>query len=218
MTDRRTLTPFGLAAPAIALSTLFLATLVDPQFSWARRSLSSMGEANGHGLFDLTSRDQLAFVLFNGGLVFGGLLGQPFAARLWLDSENRYERAGIVAFVVALVAMSGVGVAYLDGPLNGLHFLAATTFFFVGTIALLCYGTGRVLAGASRVGLGTMWLGIGHLLVWVGWVVLEALAYTDDDVWTYFAVPEAVGAVAIGGWAGVTAWRLYREEQTTVAR
>ncbi|WP_435332608.1 DUF998 domain-containing protein [Haloarchaeobius sp. TZWWS8] len=217
MIDRRLLNRFGLLTPAISLGTLFLATVVDPQYSWATRSLSSMGEATPHSLFALASRDQLAFLLFNSGLVLGGILGQPFAYRLWLDAENLVERAGVATFVVALAAMAGVGVAYLDGPLASLHFLFAVTFFFLGTVALLLYGSGRVLAGAPRTGLAVVWIGVVHLLVWVVWVVLEAMVFTGDDIWTFFAVPEAVGAVAVGGWAFWTAWRYERAARNVTA-
>ncbi|WP_439026277.1 DUF998 domain-containing protein [Haloarchaeobius sp. DT45] len=205
---RRTLDYLGLVAPSLALSTLFLATIVDPKFTWASRSLSSMGEATPHSLFALGTPDQLAFVLFNGGLLLGSVLGLPFAVRLWQTAANRAERVGVCFLAVALVAMGGVGIAYLDGPFNGLHFLAAVSFFLFGTFALLAYGTGTVLAGAPRRGLAILWAGIGHLLVWVFWVVLEAMAFTaDGDTWTYFAVPEAVGAVVFGVFVFVMARR-----------
>ncbi|WP_267639412.1 DUF998 domain-containing protein [Haloarchaeobius amylolyticus] len=196
---RRTLDYLGLVAPTLALGTLFLATVVDPKFDWATRSLSSMGEATPHPLFALGSADQLAFLLFNGGLLLGAALGLPFALRLWRLARNTAERVGVGFLVVALVAMAGVGIAYLDGPVASLHFLAAVSFFLFGTFALLAYGTGTVLAGEARRGLAVLWGGIGHLLAWVLWVVLEALAFTGDgDTWTYFAVPEAVGAVVFG--------------------
>ncbi|WP_435363791.1 DUF998 domain-containing protein [Haloarchaeobius sp. DYHT-AS-18] len=209
---RRTLDYLGLVAPALALGTLFLATIIDPRFNWASRSLSSMGEATPHSLFALGSADQLAFVLFNGGLLLGSVLGLPFSVRLWQLASNHAERIGVGFLVVALVAMGGVGIAYLDGPVAGLHFLAAVSFFLFGTFALLAYGTGTVLAGEARRGLAILWAGIGHLLVWVFWVVLETMAFTTDgDTWTYFAVPEAVGAVVFGVFVFVTARRDLRE-------
>ncbi|MCT9096585.1 DUF998 domain-containing protein [Haloarchaeobius sp. HME9146] len=215
---RRTLDYLGLAAPTLALGTLFLATIVDPKFDWASRSLSSMGEATPHSLFALGTPDQLAFLLFNSGLLLGAVLGLPFSVRLWQRSRNAAEKVGVGFLVVALVAMGGVGIAYLDGPFAGLHFLAAVSFFLFGTFALLAYGTGSVLAGESRRGLAILWAGVGHLLVWVFWVVLETMAFTTDgDTWTYFAVPEAVGAFVFGAFVFVTARRNLHEETTATA-
>jgi len=38
------------------------------------------------------------FLLFNGGLIVGGLLGFPFAWRLWLESRNSLERVGVARY------------------------------------------------------------------------------------------------------------------------
>lgn len=213
MTDtRRTLAYFGLLAPAVALSMMLLATFIDPLFSWQSRSLSSIGEATGRSLFALGTADQLAFVLFNGGLLFGGLVGLPYIARLWSETVNGIEKAGVVAFALSLLFMTGIGYAYLDGPANALHFPFAAGFFLVLTIALLVFGTGFALDRSTTAGVATMWLGIVHLLVWVFWVLLEAMVWTGDgDTWTYFAVPEAVGAVLFGGWVIWTARTLLRD-------
>lgn len=213
MTDtRRTLAYFGLLAPAVALSMMLLATFIDPLFSWQSRSLSSIGEATGRSLFALGTADQLAFVLFNGGLLFGGLVGLPYIARLWSETVNGIEKAGVVAFALSLLFMTGIGYAYLDGPANALHFPFAAGFFLILTIALLVFGTGFALDRSTTAGVATMWLGIVHLLVWVFWVLLEAMVWTGDgDTWTYFAVPEAVGAVLFGGWVIWTARTLLRD-------
>jgi len=213
MTDtRRTLTYFGLVAPAFALVTLLVATLIDPLFSWQSRSLSSIGEANGEALLAVGTADQLAFLLFNGGLIFGGIVGLPFAARLWPETVNGIEKAGVVVLAVALLAMTGIGFAYLDGPANALHFPFAAGFFLLATVALLVFGTGYALDRSPTFGLVTMWLGIVHLLQWVVWVLLEAMVWTGDgDTWTYFAVPEAVGAALFGGWVIWTARTLLRD-------
>lgn len=213
---RRTLPYFGYAAPAASIGLVFLATLVDPEFSWATRSLSSMGESTGLGLLALDSANQLAWTLFNGGLFAGGLLGLPFVALLWMDARNLPERIGAAWFGFALVCMSGVGVAFLESdaataPYDQFHFLFAALLFFSIALAPWIHATGMALAGDTRAALGVIWLANLYAVQWVVWIVLEAMVFTNDgDTWTYFAVPEFVGALALGGWAVWLATRKLR--------
>jgi hypothetical membrane protein len=210
---RRTLAYFGIAAPAVSLGLVFLTTLVDPKYSWATRSLSSMGESTGLGLLAIGDPNQLAWLLFNGGLFAGGLLGLPFVALLWLDARNRPERVGAAWFGFALLCMSGVGVAFLESdaapaPFDQFHFLFASLLFFSIAIAPWIHGSGMVLAGDTRGGLVAIWLANVYAVQWVVWIILEAMVFTGDgDTWTYFAVPEFVGALVLGGWAAWLATR-----------
>ncbi|WP_323676805.1 DUF998 domain-containing protein [Halorubellus sp. PRR65] len=214
---RRTLAYFGFAAPAASIGLVFLATLVDPKYSWATRSLSSMGESTGLGLLAVGSSNQLAWLLFNGGLFAGGILGLPFVALLWMDARNRLERVGAAWFAFALVCMSGVGVAFLESdaaaaPFDQFHFLFAVLLFFSIAIAPWIHGSGMALADDARAGVLTMWLANVYAVQWVVWMILEAFVFTGDgDTWTYFAVPEFVGALALGGWAIWLATRKLRD-------
>jgi len=214
---RRTLAAFGLAAPAASIGLVFLATLVDPKYSWATRSLSSMGESTGLSLLAVGDPNQLAWVLFNGGLFAGGLLGLPFVALLVIDGRNRTEKLGAIWFGFALVCMSGVAVAFLESdaapaPFDELHFLFAALLFFSIAIAPWIHGSGMVAAGDARAGLASIWLANVYAVQWVVWIILEAMVFTGDgDTWTYFAVPEFVGALAIGGWAIWLAVGKFRE-------
>jgi len=213
---RRTLTYFGFAAPAASIGLVLLASFVDPKFSWATRSLSSMGESTGLGLLAVDSANQLGWLLFNGGLFAGGLLGIPFVALLVSDGRNAFERIGAGWFGFALVCMSGVAVAFLESdaapaPFDELHFLFAVLLFFSIAIVPWIYGSGMVVAGDSRAGLATIWLANLYSVQWVVWIILEGFVFTSDgDTWTYFAVPEFVGAVTIGGWAAWLAARKLR--------
>jgi hypothetical protein len=62
------------------------------------------------------------------------------------------------------------------------------------------WGTGTALAGNVRRGLLTVWLGIGHVLLWLGWTGLLA-----PD---WFAGAEFAGAAIFGAWTVGTARRL----------
>jgi hypothetical membrane protein len=210
MVDRRaTLRKLGYAGPIASVGAVFLATLLDPKFSWRSRSLSSIGEATGQSLFALGSVDQLAFDVFNLGLVLAGVLGIPFLTLLWADSENRTERVGLGLAAVTLLGSIGVAVAFLDGPFAAFHFLAAMCFFFGMTITMWTYGTGLAKRTGAAHGLGAIWLANINAVVWVGWMLLEAFAFTGDgDTWTYFAVPEFTAAVFFGLFVAAQARRL----------
>ena len=205
MTDasrRRLATTCGLAAPVVALGAVVLATLVaSPEtFTWRARALSDMGRYGTR-----------TFLLFNGGLILGGLLGVPFGWRLWLAARNRLERLGVVLLWAASLALIGVGVFflghdafYLDAELHG---PAALLHFGLAPIAQWLYGSGLVLEGDARLGLVSVWLGIAHPLGWLGWLVFRAGA-GDPSAW--FAVPEFVAAGAFGAWVFALAVDRYR--------
>lgn len=199
----------GYVAPTVSIGFVFLATVIDPQFSWRTRSLSSIGEATGKSLFALGSADQIAFVLFNAGLFLTAILGLPFAYVLWLDAKERFERAGTVLLVLSLLGAMGVGIAYLDGPYAGLHFPMALTLFFGVALTLWAHGSGLVQRTRGRAGLTAIWMANIYVIFWVLWMILEAVVWTGDgDVWTYFAVPEFVAAVALGIWVVMQARRI----------
>lgn len=203
------LAKLGYVAPAVSVGFVFLSTLIDPQFSWQTRSLSSIGEATNQSLFALGSTDQLAFVLFNAGLFLSALLGLPFAYVLWVDAKERFERAGAVLLVVSLLGSMGVGIAYLDGPYAGLHFPMAVTLFFGVALTLWAHGSGLVRRTRGRAGLTAIWIANVYVISWVLWMISEAIIFTGDgDTWTYFAVPEFVAAVALGVWVVMQARRI----------
>lgn len=216
MTDtRRLLATFGYAAPAVSISFVFLATVLDPKFSWQSRSLSSIGEATGTSLFALSSTNQIAFNLFNAGLFLAGVLGLPFVLALWYDAEKRAERISTGLLTVTLLGNLGVGVAYLDGPFAGFHFPAAMTLFFGIALTIWVHSTGQIQRTGGERGLLFLWLSNVYVLIWVVWIVLETLVFTaDGDTWTWFAVPEFIGAVLLGVWVAFQANRLLTTEPT----
>ena len=141
-TRRRIATYCGFAGPIVSLGAIMLATIVAPPetFTWHGRALSDMGRYGAP-----------TFLLFNGGLIVGGLLGFPFAWRLWLESRNSLERVGVALLAVAVIGMIGVGIFFLEHTTlyleTSLHGLAALTVFGVAPFAGWIYGTGAVLAG-----------------------------------------------------------------------
>ncbi|MFB6178262.1 MAG: DUF998 domain-containing protein [Halorientalis sp.] len=205
---RRLLAAFGYVAPVVSISFVVLATLIDPKFAWQTRSLSSLGEATGTSVLALSSGNQLAFDLFNAGLFLTGLLGLPFVVALWGDTESRIERAGIGMLVVTMLGLMGVGVSFLDGPFDQFHFPSASVFFFGVALTLWIFSSGSIKRTGGERGLGFVWLANVYVLQWVIWMILEATAFSGDDVWTWFAVPEFAAALVLSAWIVTQARRL----------
>lgn len=204
MGDRqRVLTKFGYASPAVSLSCILLSTFVDPKFSWRTRALSDIGEATETTVFALTL-DQVAFNLFNGGLILSGLLGLPFLIALWQDAQVSAERVGIGLAGVTMVSSAGVGVAYLDGPFKNFHFLAASLVFLGTALALYNYSAGLLQRSDGEHGQWLLWLTNLYVFTWVAWGVVAATL--PESQW--FAVPEFTAALVFAFWAVSQARRL----------
>ncbi|GAB3683434.1 hypothetical protein GCM10028857_10980 [Salinarchaeum chitinilyticum] len=207
MNRRATAIRAGIVAPPIALVGILLATIVDPSFSWLDSALSHTGEMPpGRTISVDLLVDRPSFFLFNGSLLLAGLGGLPFAALLYREAEHPLKRSGIVTLVVALLSLAAVGVFHLPhswhAPAAIVHFIATMGF-------LLIYGLGLAETGEVRRGAVTAGLGVLVLGTWLLWT----LVLTDAGI----AIPEMVGALALGGWVVTEAFRaLEATERSTV--
>ncbi|WP_254529669.1 DUF998 domain-containing protein [Natrinema gelatinilyticum] len=207
MVDRTKIATYcGVAGPAVSLGAIVLAMVLAPPetFTWGERALSDMGRYGAP-----------TFLLFNGGLILGGLISIPFVWRLWSASRNTVERLGITLIAVAVVGMVGVGVFFLEHTAlyleTSLHGVAALTVFGVAPFASWVYATGAALAEDGPLAIASFWFGNVHPLAWLGWLVAIG---GETDTGSWFAVPEFVAAVAFGGWILVIAVVLHRRDDT----
>ncbi len=197
MDKRTTAAVTGLIAPVIAAVTILAATVVDPGFVWADDALSNLGElpaGESITLSFLAGAPQ--FGLFNGGLILTGIVGLPFAWRLWADADHVLHLVGALQFAGALIALALVGVYYIPREPHG---AVAIAHYLLGIVFMWTHGTGSVLAGRTRWGLVTIWLGIVHLVAWLVWAALLTGQIPG------LAIPETVGALIFGGWSAVAA-------------
>ncbi|WP_248515505.1 DUF998 domain-containing protein [Salinarchaeum laminariae] len=208
MNRRETAIRAGILAPPIVLVGIFLATIVDPSFSWLNSALSHTGELPpGRSIsFDLLV-DRPSFFLFNGSLIVTGFGGLPFAWLLYRDADHPLKRSGAVTLALALLSLAAVGVFHLPhswhAPAAIVHFIATMGF-------LLVYGLGLAETGERRRGAVTAGLGVLVLATWLLWT----LVLTDAGI----AIPEMVGAVALGGWVVTEAFEKLEEEERSAAR
>lgn len=177
----------GILAAVVSLGCVALATVLAPptEFTWRSFALSDMGRPEAR-----------TYLLFNGGLIAGGVVGVPFVWPLWRRARNWAERAGTAVLLVSLIGLTLIGVFHLPHPL---HSPVALLFFIGGPFTHWLYGTGQVLAGDVGLGLVSVWFGVGHVVGWLSWLLYLTISQPADQFW--FAVPEMIAAVAFGGWA-----------------
>ena len=167
----------GVVGPPVGFAATLAATFLSPTFRWTADALSDLGAATAANPW-----------LFNWGLVASALVTLPFAWALWAAAAHPLQRLGTVAFLASTLGLGLVGVFPVGSDLHG---PVAIAYFAFLTVTLWVHGTGSVLAGRLRTGLAAIWLGIGHVLFWIGWIAAGPGG---------IAIPEIVGSVALYAW------------------
>ncbi|MFW6435122.1 MAG: DUF998 domain-containing protein [Halovenus sp.] len=175
----------GLAAITAAFIGIFGAVLLSPSFAWSENALSNLG------VTDHAAGTGTTVLLFNGGLILGGLLGVGFAVTLALRVEPLLARLGAGLFGIAMASMAGVGV-FPQG--HSLHFPVAAGLYLLFSVASIVYAGGLALNNNRRGALVSAALGVANLAIWIGWVSTVGIDAPG------LAIPEILGAACIGTW------------------
>jgi len=183
----------GVAAIVATFLGIFGAVALSPSFAWSENALSNLGVAS-HAAGTGTT-----VLLFNGGLILGGLLGIGFAVALVLEGSHSLRRLGATVFGVSMASMAGVGVFPQDQPF---HFEVASGLYLLFSIAAIVYAVGLLLDDQRRAAAISGGLGVMNLGVWIGWVGTAGIEAPG------LATPEIIGAACIGVWAVWQANRL----------
>lgn len=185
MTEDPPLEWTGPVATALTLGSIVAATTLSPSFSWREHALSNLGVSS-------TEPGTTATVLlFNGGLVAGGLLGLGFAFRLYRETHRRDRRLVAILLGLTLVSMALIGVFPQDRPL---HVPVALAFFIGVSITLWADAIACLRADGPRRAVPGVLTGTGNAIAWLGWVLL---APTPSEG---LAIPELLGAVCFATW------------------
>ncbi|MFC6872970.1 DUF998 domain-containing protein [Halobellus marinus] len=160
----------GPAGAAVALGGVAAAIVRSPTFSWTTSALSDLGTAAETAL------------LFNGGLVAGGVIALGYAAAL-----RRQSISVAVGYALSIAAMIFVGV-FPSGTAP--HFPVAVAFFLFSTATVALDGWQRrtVLVGRLAIAGAAV-----HLLGWVLWGV-------GIRPGPGLALPELGGVALFAGW------------------
>jgi hypothetical membrane protein len=173
----------GVVAVVVTIGSILAATVVSPGFSWQSNALSNLG---------VTSTEvgtQTTVVLFNGGLVAGGVVGVVFGYALLRAATTRAEYAviGLLAITLALMALVGV---FPQG--TGPHFPVAGGFYLMISVSLWADALVRWREGTRAWTITSGLAGTANIAAWLVWIAAGA-------PWGV-AVPEMIGALIFGGW------------------
>lgn len=198
-TRERLLQRSGLGAVVVTLVAIAVATIVSPAFEWTGNALSNLGvtgTAAGTGL---------TVVLFNGGLILGGVLGLGFALALGRSAASLAGRATAVAFGLTVLFMALVGVFPQD---TSPHFPVAVTFYLLISVTLWLDSLDALRQGwRQRGGVGAA-LGTANILAWLVW------GLTGPPTREGLAIPELWGALCFSVWAAWVSLGLVRGRWT----
>jgi hypothetical membrane protein len=185
----------AVVAVTVTVGCMLLAALLSPAFAWRENALSNLG---------VTWTDAgttTTVVLFNGGLITGGLIGVTVALSLYRRVARRTDRVVVVLAGMALALMGLVGV-FPQGTTP--HFPVAIGFFLLVSIAMWVDGTLRYRDGERRLGGLAVAGGTANILAWVVWFRVVA------DPFEGLAIPELFGAAIFAVWLLALAARLSR--------
>jgi hypothetical membrane protein len=179
----------GIVSVVVTNAAIISATVASPGFRWSGNALSNLGQP-GHAV-----ATPLTTLLFDGGLVLGGVVGVGFAYALWTTSGT-VGKAAVPVFVAAMVAMAGIGVFPQSQPLHG---PVAIGFYLLSMVAMALSGVGALVAGDRRYAGLTLALTALHVGVWYGWSMGGSVFRAG------LAIPEALGAAVVTVWVVLVA-------------
>lgn len=175
----------GAVSVAVTLSAILLATLLSPSFTWTGNALSNLG------VVTTDAGTSATVLLFNGGLIAGGVLGLAFAAALARSDPTLPGRTTSALYGLTATAMALIG-AFPQS--HSLHVTVALGFFLASAVTMVTDGLLSVRRGWWRRGVAGLGLGTASVVGWVVW------AGTGPVERPGLAMPELAGALALAAW------------------
>ena len=176
----------GLTNPVIGFSLIVLSISYSSWFSWTDNALSDLGV---HGI---------AAILFNSGLIIGGVLTVTFAIGLReITPRGILARAGILLLILAAGALFAIGL--FPETAGAIHFYASASLFTLFPVSLFLIGGTMVRHPHMK--------SLGVLAVLAGLTAAAVWALP----WTSAAIPEALSSLAVSVWSMASGTRLLRE-------
>ncbi|MCF2136712.1 MAG: DUF998 domain-containing protein [Candidatus Thorarchaeota archaeon] len=177
--------PFFLAITGtiIALSCIFLAIGLSPWFDWFANALSDLGNYdNGLG----------AAIVFNSGLIIGGLMATWASILLLRIIKDVYTRVGIGIYTISAIFLITIGI--FSENVGRLHYYVSVGFFLTFPFAMWAIGLSWLRFR------GLIWFAIISLLLPFVSFYLWSITFGGTAPWTRVAIPEILTASTMIGW------------------
>lgn len=181
----------GLLAVLATFGGMGLAMTLSPGYDVRVNALSNLG-VSSTDVGTITTA-----VLFNGGLLCGGVFGLVFAGFLFVTASGLLDRAVSLSLALTVASMALVGV-FPQG--HQFHYPAAATFYLLITATLSLDAVSLLSRRQIAAGTVVAAAGSGNILTWVAWS-RAGQPYS-------LAIPELIGATIFACWIGLRTLRL----------
>ena len=175
----------GIFASVVAGAGVLLAVAAYPGFSWWSGQLLEMGASQG-----------ISRILFNNGLIMGGLLAMCFSAGFPLFlKKGRLAKAGSAALLLAAAALVAAGAFQSDYTgWEWVHAYASAAFFSLFPLSALLLAGPFLQSGRGRLTDVSIVLGVIGLCAWLASLALYSVGPNAE-------MAETVAALAAGAWS-----------------
>ncbi|HVP92569.1 MAG TPA: DUF998 domain-containing protein [Acidobacteriota bacterium] len=187
----------GIISPI--LTFIFISLAISQTSSWFSWT--------GNALSDLGIHEESA-VLFNSGLIIGGVLNIVFAFGVMRFYQNQtVGRDGAFFLLLAGIFLASIGIFPETAP-NNIHYIVSVAFFAALPMSLLIQSAALLSASARRkLGAFTLIMAVATVIPWAIWVPLKP--------YRGVAIPELISALAAATWSIGMGTTLLREKQIT---
>jgi hypothetical membrane protein len=183
---RNVFAALGLLSAGVPLAAIIASISMSPWFTWTGSFLSDLG------------RDGFPALVFNAGLIAGGVMGTIFSYFLMKDKFYG-SPFGLQLFTLATLSLIFVGAFPVQTDIP--HTAASVAFFLLSTASLLTTG----LAERKRSRMGLLFLALGI-------VSLVALPlYFVPRPWGFNATVEMVTSLGMSAFTAATAILVLRK-------
>jgi hypothetical membrane protein len=182
----------GILAPIVAFTFISLAITSYPQFSWTENALSDLGVQEG-----------ATAILFNSGLIMGGILSFIFAFSLFtVLGDKTLGKVGAVLFILVALALTSIGI--FPENVKPTHYYVSVMFFALLPISAFIIGTAFLLKTNFKMGFFTFLVAIVAAAVWI---IHWTIGFGSN-----VAIPETLSGISASTWAIVLGFKMLKAD------
>ncbi len=176
---RNLLLLLGIISPITAYTSISLAIINAPWFSWRKNALSDLGVWGNSA------------IIFNSGLMISAITQIAFIVGLSLHYTKALSRAGSAVYLLASIMLFLIGL-YPESA-GKIHFYVSLLFFILTPTSLIVLSASLIKEyGFIRFGLATLLIAILSFSPWlIPWRSLDVRGV---------AIPELLSTIPVSAW------------------